>query len=235
MVKKQFFILVILLIMFFTISTVLISCISIYPDKEQGQEEEPPPGEQQQGEQPPGEAEKKVSDTNVPIVEGECGTFMENYTTAHKQGNYIFAGDSDGGTLAKGFVSFNITSILGSRIDSARLTIKCKNKSNNPSFFGEFFIFKANNWGARPLKDGDFSREDFVIQSYPADGGGSVSCDNPSLVDSIQQNIDSNSDRFQIIIAPNPVDQNDPGRNNNKSDGYVYFVDDITLEVRYAK
>ena len=117
----------------------LTGCINVYPEGKEGQEEPPP------GESPPEEPEQQVQSTSLPIVKGECGTFLENYNKAHKQGNYIFAGDADSGNLSKGFVSFNISSILGSQIHFAALNINCKNKSHDPSFFGEFIIFNAKN------------------------------------------------------------------------------------------
>lgn len=199
----------------------LTGCINLYP----GGREEPFEGGD----------EAVVHDTTIPVVKGECGTYLENYNQPHQQGNYIFAGDSTSGSISRGFVSFNISSILGTRIHFARLDINCKNKTNNPSFFREFIIFKANNWGARPLKGGDFNREDVEIGRYPASGGGSAAVEGPPVMDTVQDNIDSNNDRFQIIISPEMISQNDPGRTNSSSDGYLYYIDDFELYIEYSK
>jgi len=203
----------------------LWGCINVYPDGREGGMEEPQPGE----------PEAEMHDTVLPIVEGECGTYLENYNQPHQQGDYIFAGDSTSGSISKGYVSFNISSILGSQVHFARLDLKCKNKSNDPSFFGEFIIFSAKNWGARPLKGGDFNREDFEIGRYPSSGGGSSSIEGPGLADAIQDNVNSNNDRFQIIISPQAVPQNDPGRTNSNSDGFLYYVADLELFIEYSK
>jgi len=90
-------------------------------------------------------------------------------------------------------------------------------------------VFNAKNWGARPLKNGDFNREDFEICRYGASGGGSFSCEGPQLMDAIQDNINSNTDRFQIIISPEPVDPGNQGRTNGNSDGFLYYVNNIEL------
>jgi len=139
----------------------------------------------------------------------------------------ILAGDKHDKFSYKGFMSFDISGLAGATIQDATLKLIPYNKKGDTSNLGQFIV-AAVNYGAHPLVVEDFNLQAVVIQSFPANGDGNITCNSSNLKTHLQSAINYGNPRFQVQIDFLILTDND-----DVSDFWWYKPEGITLYVTY--
>lgn len=176
------------------------------------------------------EDEEEEEDTTisltVPRKEGEGG-YIE-YGEATYNGGSIYAGDSDNNKPCSGFVSFDISGLKGSTVQSAALTLAGAAIKGDPLSFFTMLNINVLSWGERPIKQDDFKTDGIFIAGYNSPG---ISCNVSKLKEELQKAINEGKSRFQIRIHFSGPYTN----NNDNSDGWRYTQANVNLNVTAIK
>jgi len=160
-------------------------------------------------------------DINISKKEGEGG-YIE-YGGVNSIGGNIYAGDSTGNKPCGGFISFDISNLGGSTVESASLTFSNAQVSGDPMAFKDALIINVLDWGAEPITQGDFELEGIRIASYTSSG---ITCNVSKLKEELQKAIDGGKSRFQIRIHFSGPYTDDDGQ----ADGWEYSQGNIGLK-----
>ena len=165
-----------------------------------------------------------IFNMDVPHVTAEGG-YLENGGDT-RNSTSLYAGDSDFNKYCVGYISYDISSLAGTTITDARLTLTLKHEWGDPSFYNYFYIGSLY-WGPTPIDQGLASTPSTDIQGFSASGNGNFICTNSKLVEELQKAIDNGQARFQIRIYFTGSSTN----NNNDWDGWEYSQDQVVLNV----
>ena len=122
-------------------------------------------------------------------------------------------------------MSFDISGLAGATIQDATLKFIPYDKKGDTSNLGQFII-AAVDYGAHPLVVQDFNLQAVVIQSFPANGDGNITCNSSNLKTHLQSAINYGNSRFQVQIDFLILTDND-----DISDFWWYKPEGITLNV----
>jgi len=165
----------------------------------------------------PGTVEEKEEEKIPPTIEGELETF---YLPEKYNEDSIIAEDNQGvvgpkSTLAVGnapgnrlffysFVSWDITSLDGIKIEDAELIFNSSMIDGDPFSFGPIQVMVVD-WGEKYLMPEDtYTEGELIATSDEAD----FVIDSEKLKDEIQKAIDSGKSRFQIKMYMDYPDEN---------------------------
>jgi hypothetical protein len=165
-----------------------------------------------------------VQNMNLPLVYSEGG-YIERSGYINS-GGCLYVGDSNNNRNCNGYLSFDISGIAGSSIQSASLTFNLSNTYGSPSpFFTNISIF-ALYWGASPLTGAVDDTPAFNVDYLASPSFVSTS----SLIASrLQDAINSGRNRFQLRIGVIPGWSD----SNNAWDGWEYQQSNISLNINY--
>ena len=159
------------------------------------------------------------------VIQEEGYVTSNQYTLAGP--NIIAGDDSQNNQSYKGFMSFDISGLAGATIQDATLKFIPFHKEGDTSNLGQFDI-AAVDYGAHPLVVQDFYLQGVVIQSFPANGDGNITCNSSNLKTRLQDAINYGNSRFQVRI-----DFLIPTDNDHISDFWWYKPEGINLNVTY--
>jgi len=161
---------------------------------------------------------------SLSVVGGETGSISDVgiITTA-----FVATGDLPDNTLAKGFASFDISSLAGTSVQSATIRMSSGTLYGAPAFMGNLEL-RAADYGT--LDAGDYARPGMLMAAYPAPTT-SITYSSPPLVDALQASIDAGRTRGQLMIVYH--DLHTDGLSD--SDGVSFLPANISLEVTYIE
>jgi hypothetical protein len=169
---------------------------------------------------------------SVPLVENNNETATLYNTPGswgiNEQGLFIgeWAGPDN---TSMGFISFNISSLSGVKIEDAIFSMDCTEIEGDPSGFSKFHIGTLS-WGERMPGIEEFNSPINVkVGEYPSSGDGNIVCQNDVLRQEIQKAVDQGKSRFQLKVYFS-------GSNiNGQSDIRKYSKSRIILDVAYSR
>lgn len=137
-------------------------------------------------------------------------------------GGDIYSGDSGNDYPCAGFISFDISDLGGSTVQSASMTFSGAAESGNPLEVFKKLNINVLDWGAEPITQGDFESVGIFIENYDSPG---ITCNVSKLKEELQDAINEGKSRFQIRIRfSGPYTDND-----GQSDGWGYSQNNINL------
>jgi hypothetical protein len=155
----------------------------------------------------------------------EEGGYIEYGGQTYAAGN-IYAGDSAGNKPCAGFISFDIGSLSGKNVKSAKLTFSSGTVQGKPLEYLDAFWINIVEWGERPIAQKDFRLAGVAVQSFAGPG---IACTADKLKSELQKAINDGNSRFQIRVHfAGPYTDNDDTR-----DGWEYLQQNINLKVTY--
>jgi len=129
--------------------------------------------------------------------------------------------------LLEGFISFDISSLAGTSIQSATFRMRSGTLYGDPGFLHRLEL-RAANYGT--LDSGDFGTPGVFVVAYPA-ATTSITYTSPPLVNALQALIDAGMSRAQLIIVYPGIHTD----GHSDSDGVAFKPSDISLEVTYTE
>jgi hypothetical protein len=166
--------------------------------------------------------EHNPENMTVPKKTGEGG-YIE-FGGGTYIGADIYAGDSDNDRPCSGFISFDISDLDGSIVESASLTLSGVSISGDPLEFLKKLNINVLEWGAEPITQSDFELDGYLIASYDSPN---ITCNSSALKEKLQEAINEGKSRFQIRIHfSGPYTDND-----NEADGWGYSQSNVDLNV----
>lgn len=156
---------------------------------------------------------------------------QEGYATSTKgsSNDMIVAGDHNNNTAYRGFMSFDIANLTGATIQNATLTLNLYQQVGDLSNFDQLWI-SVVDYGTNPLAGQDYDLSGIPIQSFPANGGGNITCNSSNLKTQLQNAVNAGKTRFQLRIHLSlPTD------GDNTKDWLDYRTGGITLNVTFLK
>jgi len=171
--------------------------------------------------------QSSTTSTVVPRKEDEGG-YVEFGGTTYNSGN-VYAGDSENNKPCMGFISFDISGLSGSIVESASLTFSGAIVSGDPLFLTYRILYiNVLDWGARPITQNDFMLDGILVASY---NSPNITCNVSKLKEELQKAINEGKSRFQIRIHfSGPYTDND-----NKDDGWKYSQSNVNLNVTITR
>jgi hypothetical protein len=164
--------------------------------------------------------EHNPENITVPKKAGEGG-YIE-YGGGTYIGADIYAGDSDGNMPCGGFISFDISGLGGSIVESASLTLSGASISGDPLEFLKMLNINVLDWGAEPITQSDFESVGIFVASYNSPG---ITCNVSKLKEELQRAINEGKSRFQIRIRfGGPYTDGD-----GQADGWGYSQTSVVL------
>jgi len=139
--------------------------------------------------------EHNPENITIPKKAGEGG-YIEFGGGTHIGGD-IYAGDSDDDRPCGGFISFDISDLGGSIVESASLTLSGASISGDPLEFLKKLNINVLDWGAEPITQSDFESVGIFVESYDYPG---ITCNVSKLKEELQRAINEGKSRFQIRI-----------------------------------
>jgi len=166
-----------------------------------------------------------VLSMNVPIAPGEGGWMLSTGDFGLSDWSYTI-GDSVFNNTYKGFISFDITGLAGSTIESAALTFELSVANGDPSSFVPVWVSSAY-WGSEPIESGDYNITNDPIKNFST---SNFTCYDSKLKTYLQNAITDGNERFQIIIffTGKATD------NDNTIDIWTYNKNTVDLDVTYT-
>jgi len=163
---------------------------------------------------------------NIPFVRAECGNIIGGIAYTDP---VIYPGDNGSGNLeVRGFISFDISELAGSQIESAKITGDADRVSGTPFEAYGPLIIKAVYWGARALQPADFNLDGIEITNNSAKNFGK----SPAVLkDDLQNVVNSGINRYQLCFYFEMPQADGDGQ----ADSISYFLEDIVLTVTYSK
>ena len=165
-----------------------------------------------------------IFNMDVPHVATEGG-YLENGGSTNNSVS-LYAGDSNSNRYCAGYISYDISSLSGTTITNAMLTLTLKHEWGDPSFYNYLYIGSLY-WGATSINQGLASTPSTAIQGFNVSGGGNITCTSSKLVEELQKAINNGQTRFQIRIYFTGPNKN----NNNAWDGWEYDQSQVVLNV----
>jgi len=166
--------------------------------------------------------EQNPTDLNVPRKESEGG-YIE-YGGVTSNGGNIYAGDSSNNKPCSGFISFDISELKGSTVQSASLTFSNASVQGSPLSFLKMLNINILEWGARPITQNDFKLDGIFVASYDTPN---ITCNVSKLKEELQKAVNAGNSRFQIRIHfSGPYTDND-----GQDDGWKYSQNNVNLNV----
>ena len=162
---------------------------------------------------------------SVPAVYSEGG-YIENGGITNA-GGCVFAGDTGANKYARGYMSYNITSLAGATIDTATFTFILKQVYGNPTeHAGSTMSLQIVDYGASPI-----SQASLLLPGTPIYNAAApiFSFSGPALKTQLQSAINAGKQRFQLCVgftAPN-------FDSDGVWDGWEYDQTGITLNIKY--
>lgn len=171
-------------------------------------------------------------ETRLGVVMEETGFIMMGEDN-HPVFQFVLAGDfPDDNIYASGFVSFDISSLIGVEIVSAYLTMNFDTDfviSGDRSHLGNLRI-GVLDYGTGVLSPSAADIPADLIKQFP-NSTTDISFSGSELVVPLQENIDQEKERFQLKIY-----WSNPGNNNDGIADYVqYLKNDIFLDLGYLE
>jgi len=164
---------------------------------------------------------------NIPKKEGEGG-YIE-FERGTFIGGDIYAGDTSKNKPCSGFVSFDISGLGGSTVETASLILSGAVVSGDPLFSSYRMLYiNVLDWGAESITQNDFELDGIFIAGYTSPG---ITCNISKLKEELQKAINGGKSRFQIkIYFCGPFTDND-----NKDDWWKYSQSNVNLNVTITK
>jgi hypothetical protein len=182
-----------------------------------------------EGEESPVEEEPAESEPlslNLHQITSEGGYIEQN--GAVNTGGCIFIGDSNNNKPVRGLISYDISDLSDANITKASLTLDLKLKWGDPAAFNSFSLCSAY-WGTGPIVQADFMSPCRIGIGSFGIGNGNITIDTGGLEDAVQDAIDQNWDRLQIMFWFSILTDG-----NNTWDGWEYEQNDIKLNIEYT-
>lgn len=170
--------------------------------------------------------QSSTSSLSVPKKEEEGG-YIEFGGSTYNGGN-TYAGDSDNNKSCMGFISFDISGLKESTVESASLTLDGATVKGDPLSF--LYMLKINilEWGTRPITQNDFKADGIFVANYDSPN---ITCNVSMLKEELQKAVNGGKSRFQIRIHfSGPYTNND-----NEYDGWKYSQSNVSLNVTITK
>jgi hypothetical protein len=152
---------------------------------------------------------------SVYVIDGKGGEFIQNaYVTVETEtvikyviisaissesgyierdifvfpGSNIYVGDSPNNKFCRGFISFDISQLLGKSIQEVYINLKASQMLGDPSFFKGFYL-NVINWGWRPIEMQDFYTQGEVVFGWEGLTGltGNFHVPPPDLLDKLNK------------------------------------------------
>jgi len=155
---------------------------------------------------------EQTIELSVEIYEG--GYLIENEEVLHKYDFIQYAGDTENNNHCKGFISYNLSPLLGMTVNSAVFRLSPFVEQGNPSSFYPI-SFYATEWGERPIVSSDFNLSGILFHQSNTEG---IDCTSIDLKNELQSAINNGKSRFQIIFYFTGVESD----NDNEWDGWTY-------------
>ncbi|MBN2073337.1 MAG: PKD domain-containing protein, partial [Actinobacteria bacterium] len=170
--------------------------------------------------------EEEPVNLDLPKKESEGGYIEHGGVIG--DGENLYAGDSSGNRPCAGFVSFDISDIAGSTIESATLSFTGASQSGSPLTVFDSLYINVLEWGAEPINENEFTKVGVAVASYKS---SSITCNVSKLKEELQKAISSGKSRFQIRIHfSGPYTDND-----DEKDGWSYSQGSVKLNVTFSK
>jgi hypothetical protein len=160
------------------------------------------------------------------LIETDEGGEISKLGTVFHKGIYHRVGDISENEGIKGFVSFDLRNMEGATIRSARLTCSSYASNGDASDFRPLWVASAF-WGPRPLFSTDYRLSSEPIDNFNA---ANFMTSNPKLKIQIQNAINMDRDRFQIILYFTSMETD----NDGMADYWKYQDSDISLFIEYT-
>jgi len=188
-----------------------------------------------------------TSETSVPVYIGEVTVVVEQHSTSlnlprkEGEGGYIefgggtyaggniYAGDTGNNKPCSGFISFDISGLSGSTVESASLIFSDVTVLGDP-LFSPYRMLNINvlDWGAEPITQNDFKLVGIFVASYDSPN---ITCNVSKLKEELQKAINGGKSRFQIRIHfSGPYTDYD-----SQDDGWRYSQSNINLNVTVTR
>lgn len=162
---------------------------------------------------------------SVPAVYAEGG-YVENGGITNAAG-VVFAGDTAANKYARGYISYNISSLAGATIDTASVTFILKQVYGNPvEHAGSTMNLQIVDYGPNAITQANMGLPGTPIYNAAAP---TFSFSGAALKTQLQNAINAGKQRFQICVgftAPN-------FDNDGVWDGWEYDQTGITLNIKY--
>ncbi|MEI7616574.1 MAG: hypothetical protein WCJ54_07660 [Actinomycetota bacterium] len=162
---------------------------------------------------------------SVPAVYSEGG-YIENGGITNA-GGCVFAGDTGANKYARGYMSYNITSLAGTTIDTATFTFILKQVYGNPTeHAGSTMSLQIVDYGGSPI-----SQASLLLTGIPIYNAAApiFSFSGPALKTQLQNAINAGKQRFQLCVAFTAPNFDSDG----VWDGWEYDQTGITLNIKY--
>jgi len=171
-------------------------------------------------------AEHNPENITIPKEAGEGG-YIEFEGGTHI-GSDIYAGDSDNNKPCSGFISFDISGLGGSIVESASLTFSSASVFGDPLEFLKKLNINVLEWGAEPIAQSDFELDGFLIASYDSPN---ITCNSSGLKEKLQEAINGGKSRFQIRIHFSGLYTDD----DDQADGWKYSQANVVLNTTVVR
>ena len=185
-------------------------------------------GEDMEDEESNDEASEEAGEFNsdVPVVMAECGNIIGGVAYDDP---VIYPGDNGAENQeVRGFVSFDISALAGSTVESAKISGTADRVSGTPFAAYGPLIIKAVYWGARVITPADYDLGGVEITNISKQNFGK----SPDVLKSDLQNaVNSGSNRYQLCF----YFEMDGTDGDGEADSITYFMDQMSLNVTYTK
>jgi len=169
---------------------------------------------------------KNPENISIPKKEGEGG-YIE-FGGGTYIGGDLYAGDSDGNKPCSGFISFDISNLGGSIVESASLTFGGASEFGDPLSFFKKLNINILDWGAEPITQSDFELDGVLVASYDSPN---ITCNASRLKEKLQEAINGGKSRLQIRIHfSGPYTDND-----SQADGWRYSQGSVSLKATVVR
>jgi hypothetical protein len=175
-------------------------------------------------------SQPSVITMDVPKIAAEGGHMEKG--GAVNVGDALYAGDSLANKPCFGFISFDITSLIGkphpANIQSASVVFSLSDQHGDPSFFASLALSEYY-WGDRAIKSSDAEAAGNILQTFLL-SDSTFSCSNAALKDALQNAINAERPRFQLRIYFIGITSDE----DSQLDGWVYQQNNVKLSTTYT-
>lgn len=162
---------------------------------------------------------------SVPAVYPEGGYIEKSGIT--NAGGCVFAGDTGANNYARGYMSYNITSLAGATIDTAAVTFILKQVYGNPvEHAGSTMSLQIVDYGSNAITQANLLLPGIPIYNAAAP---TFSFSGAALKTQLQNAINAGKQRFQLCVAFTAPNFDSDG----VWDGWEYDQTGITLNIKY--
>lgn len=162
---------------------------------------------------------------SVPAVYPEGGYIEKSGIT--NAGGCVFAGDTGTNNYARGYMSYNITSLAGATIDTATVTFILKQVYGNPiEHAGSTMSLQIVDYGSNAITQANLLLPGIPVYNAAAP---TFSFSGAALKTQLQNAINAGKQRFQLCVAFTAPNFDSDG----VWDGWEYDQTGITLNIKY--